>query len=198
MDVGRFKACLFTRKIAYRVDHKTYFKQLHMHLGLLCTIEEIWMKVSKCWSFVNYTLLESLIRRLRFQDLKQEFSQYLKSLHSFQSNTYLRDFSKCYSPSKMEDNWKDMIVHFKLNWEGHTLEDLKDQQYWVNCEFRLPSCCSVLKDIMSGSLIVTWSLPKEIALHARNHLINSGDIMAFCERRNIISVNVDGIECKAG
>ncbi len=198
MNVTEFKSRLFTRIIEYKAEHDSYFKQFHAQLEKSPTIEDIWEKLCDCWNFFNYTLLKSLIRRLRFNDLKQELTHYLNSLQKFQCNTNLCNFAKYYCPLRrrfLEISLKELKVHFNLDWEVCTLEDLDELQDHIRCICQIPSCCTVLREISRGSLIVTWSIPRVIASHAndrlRNDRLSSVDVKSFYEEHNILSININ-------
>ncbi len=194
MDVRKFRASFLTRSIKYRVQHKSFFQQFHMQLNNFSTIEEIWEKISGSWNFLNCTPLKSIICRLQYNHLEHELNEYINSLRKFKCSTPLCDFGKylCQKEKQM-CNLDDFVVHFKLDWQSCNSDVIDDLQECINCNFQIPSCCTVLKAMMMGSLIATWSLPRGIACHVKCYL-NSADILSLFKKNGIKSINIDGDE----
>ena len=118
--VHQFKVRLMTLPIKCKEEHKDFFQQIENELENESTIDIIWMKLSKYWDFMNYTLLENLIRNIGDRSLKQNMKSYLSSLESFRRNTRLCDFAK-HCP-----DLKEFVLHPELDWETCTLEQLKE------------------------------------------------------------------------
>ena len=192
LRLEKLKNQFTSRKIEFRVQHEEYFEQLHAKLKKHSTIEEFWASLSQCWSYFNHTILKSLIRRLRYTDLKEELNQYLDSFQDFQCKTRLCDFSEYLSNPRGLPGL-DLTVYFDLRWEVCTLEELHHLQNDIRCLCQIPCCCTALQEISQGSLIVTWSVPKEIALHARNQL-GKIDLKHFSDEHSILSIDIDDEE----
>lgn len=197
ISVGQFKARLKALPLGYRSEHGAFFEKLNEDLGQITTVDGIWDKLSSYWSFLNYTLLESLIQRLKYDDLKEEMSKYITSLRSFQKATLACDFSRYYSPLKEKNinaDLKNLVVHFHLSWRICTLEDVIKLQGNILRRFHLPSFVAEVKKILAASLIVSWLLPKEIAMLIKEHL-KSTDMTMYYVENGILSISIDGEEC---
>ena len=200
MSVGRFKTRLKSLRIEYRDEHEEFLQKMNSEFEQSPTLDGIWDKLSGYWSFLNYTLLENLIYRLGYRDLKKDMNEYLKSLQSFQYNTRLCDFARYYSALKKKEvsaDLKDFVIRIELNWETCTLEDLDKLHGHILRKFHLPSFSTTLKELLTGSLIITWSLPSELASHVKDQL-KRPDMMAFYKEHSILSISIDGDEHSYG
>ena len=196
--VNRFKARLMTLPIKYKEEHKEFFEQMAKELDGESTINCIWRKLSEYWNFMNYTLLENLIRNIGDHSLKQNMKSYLDSLESFRRNTRLCDFAKhcpVVESRPSEADLKEFVLHLKLDWETCTLEQLDELKGHIIRKFLLPSFALILKKVSHGSLIVTWLLPAQIASTLVQDLENT-DNKGFFKEYKIECMTIDGKEYK--
>ena len=196
--VNRFKARLMTLPIKYKEEHKEFFEQMAKELDGESTINCIWRKLSEYWNFMNYTLLENLIRNIGDHSLKQNMKSYLSSLESFRRNTRLCDFAEhcpVVESRPSEADLKEFVLHLKLDWETCTLEQLEELKGHIIRKFLLPSFALILKKVSHGSLIVTWLLPAQIASTLVQDLENT-DNKGFFKEHKIECMTIDGKEYK--
>ena len=187
-----------TLPIKYKEEHKEFFEQMAKELDGESTINCIWRKLSEYWNFMNYTLLENLIRNIRDQTLKQNMKSYLSSLEFFRRNTRLCDFAKhcpVVESRPSEVDLKEFVLHLKLDWETCTLEQLEELKGHIIRKFLLPSFALNLKKVSHGSLIVTWLLPAQIASTLVQDLENT-DNKGFFKEHKIECMTIDGKEYK--
>ena len=187
-----------TLPIKYKEEHKDFFKQIENELEKESTINSIWMKLSKYWNFMNYTLLENLIHNIGDFSLKQKMRSYLNSLETFRRNTRLCDFAKN-SPAvenrPSEADLKEFVLYLKLDWETCTLEQLEELKGHIIRKFLLPSFALILKKVSHGSMIVTWLLPAQIATTLVQDLENINN-KGFFKEHGIEYMTIDGKEYK--
>ena len=198
IDVNRFKARLMTLPIKYKEEHEDFFQQIENELEKESTINSIWIKLSKYWNFMNYTLLENLIRNIGDRSLKQNMKSYLSSLETFRRNTRLCDFAEhcpAVESRPSEADLKEFVLHLKLDWETCTLEQLEELKGHIIRKFLLPSFALILKKVSHGSLIVTWLLPAQIASTLVQDLENT-DNKGFFKEHKIECMTIDGKEYK--
>ena len=197
MEVDRFTARLISLPFEYKEEHKEFFQQIRDELEKE-SMKRIWSKLSEYWNFLNYTLLENLIRRLGDHILKQKMNSYLNALKEFQSSTRLCDFAECcqeVGDRPSEADLKMFVLNLKLEWETCTLEQLEELKGHIIRKFLLPSFAVILKKVSPGSLIIVWLLPAQIASSLIETLENI-DTRGFCKEHGIESITVDGKECK--
>ena len=198
INVNRFKARLMTLPIKYKEEHEDFFKQIENELEKESTINSIWIKLSKYWNFMNYTLLENLIRNIGDRSLKQNMKSYLSSLETFRRNTRLCDFAEhcpAVESRPSEADLKEFVLYLKLDWETCTLEQLEELKGHIIRKFLLPSFALILKKVSHGSLIVTWLLPAQITSTLMQDLENT-DNKGFFKEHKIECMTIDGKEYK--
>ena len=197
MEVDRFTARLISLPFEYKEEHKEFFQQIRDELEKE-SMKRIWSKLSEYWNFLNYTLLENLIRRLGDHILKQKMNSYLNALKEFQSSTRLCDFAECcqeVGDRPSEADLKMFVLNLKLEWETCTLEQLEELKGHIIRKFLLPSFTIILKKVSHGSLIIVWLLPAQIASSLIETLENI-DTREFCKEHGIESITIDDKECK--
>ena len=197
LDVGQFRACLVTVPIKYREHHEEFFQRLESDIERDTSIDRIWMKLSRYWDFLNYTLLENLVKRFGDDTLKSDMDNYVKRLKEFRSTTRVCIFAKyCTKVNKKlsEHDLQDFILKFKKKcWEECTLEDLENVKENISHKFFLPSFVMNLKDIQPGSIVVTWTLPTVIA-SAIMEILETTYVSEFCNENRIENITIDGYE----
>ena len=196
--VNQFKARLMTLPIKCKEEHEDFFQQIENELEKESTINSIWIKLSKYWNFMNYTLLENLIRNIGDRSLKQNMKSYLSSLETFRRNTRLCDFAEhcpAVESRPSEADLKEFVLHLKLDWETCTLEQLEELKGHIIRKFLLPSFALILKKVSHGSLIVTWLLPAQITSTLVQDLENT-DNKGFFKEHKIECMTIDGKEYK--
>ena len=195
LDVSQFRARLVTVPIKYREHHEEFFQRLESDIKKDTSIDHIWMKLSRYWDFLNYTLLENLVKRFGDHKLKVKMINYVKQLKEFRSTTRVCIFAKyCTKVNKKlsEHDLRDFILKFKKKcWEECTLEDLENVKENISHKFFLPSFVMNLKDIEPGSIVVTWTLPTLIA-SAIMEILETTYVSEFCNENGIESIMIDG------
>lgn len=186
MKAGQFKARLRGLPIDCKDEHCFLDEEISPSL----TIDDIWGKLSKYWSFLNYTLLESLINLLEFHDLIKEMVSFLQSLESFRQKTHLCDFAKCCRAWREKCCEDFFMIHLELNWETCTLEDLHRLHGHILRKFHLPSFSMTLEEIKNGCLIITWSILSELATHVKE-MLRGPDMLTFFKEQRILSISID-------
>ena len=197
LDVSQFRARLVTVPIKYREHHEEFFQRLESDIKKDTSIDHIWMKLSRYWDFLNYTLLENLVKRFGDHTLKSDMDNYVKRLKEFRSTTRVCIFAKyCTKVNKKlsEHDLQDFILKLKKKcWEECTLEDLENVKENISHKFFLPSFMMNLKDIQPGSIVVTWTLPTLIA-SAIMEILETTYVSEFCNENGIESITIDGKE----
>ena len=199
MDIDNLRFCLTSLLAKYKAsgEHTEFFEKLDREFDQCSTVDKLWYKLTRYWDYLNYTLLESLIHRLDDESLVQEMDRYSSSLRSFQASTRLCDFAKCFASKKPEvrENLEKFVVKLDLDWEAYTLAKLDELQGNIIRKFNLPNFSVILEEVTSGSVIVTWALPKVLALRVKSDIENT-NMSSFYKELGIKSIHIQGEECK--
>ena len=125
--VQDFKDRLINLNVRNRELHKEYLDLNIFSETSAESVKDVWLKLSDYWDFLNYTLVEHLIKKYANQDLIETMRSYKRNLEIFRSKTRLCDFviffkgiTKC-----KEVLMESLGVKFDKNWETCTLQDME-------------------------------------------------------------------------
>ena len=198
MDVRSLKVRLTSILARYKGEHDNFFRELDQEFDECSSVDNVWTKLNKYWDYMNWTLLESFIRRLRDPSLREAMDSYVASLESFQKRTRICDFAKCpptERSKKVRPHLKKFVLNLKLDWKVCTLEDLDNLKGCIIRKFNLPKFCIILESVELGSVVVTWALPNALAKLLKTDFENT-DLREFYKEHSISSITIDGELCK--
>ena len=160
-------------------------------------MDDIWEKLCSYWNYLNYTLLESFIESLEDPELSHKMESYLQLHKIFLRHTHVCDFAEhCpVTTQEVKTELKDFVIRLDLDWDRCTLEEVDDRADHIMRKFHLPKFLMNLKEITSGSILITWSLPAVLASRVRSDLENT-DLSSFKKEHGILTVTIGGQECK--
>ena len=198
MDVRSLKARLTSILAKYKGEHDKFFRELDQEFDECSSVDNVWTKLNKYWDYMNWTLLESFVRRLRDPSLREAMDSFKASLKAFQKRTHLCDFAKCLPPERslvVRPHLKKFVLNLKLDWKVCTLEDLDNLKGHIIRKFNIPDFCFILEKVKIGSLVVTWALPNALAKRLKTDFENT-DLSEFYKEHGISSITIDGELCK--
>ena len=139
-------------------------------LRKLPDVSDLIFELDNYWDYLNYFLLERLLlrqatRRLIaddrvYDELHQCMQQYKKHMEYFRKHTDVKVY--CSSVIKQKEN-QQIPEGFKehvLTRELKTLEDVEKFRLELAAEYKLVDCLVFLKKIETGSVILTFWIPK--------------------------------------
>ena len=200
VDVDQFTARLANLPLEHQEVHREFLKEINTEMRLKGTaLLNIWLKLSSYWNFLNYFLLEQVIRKFGDDHLKFTLEDYKKLKH-FRCKTRLSDFAKCFKqvriPSDVsEETSKKIAMKLGKCWDECTLEDLENLTGKFTQKLFFSSFALKLEDITTGCIYVTWSIPAGVGASLQENLENI-DIGEFRKEHGITSITIDGEECK--
>ena len=195
--MDEFLQILINLPIRHKDIHKDFIDNICSEIEAYSNLLSIWCELNNYWNFMNYTLLENLVNKFGDKDLISKMQDYKKDLKEFRNKTRLCDFTNyCtkYNKKVSEDDFKELVFKLNQSWEKCTLENLEMLQESITHKFFLPSFSMTIKEIGSGSIIVKWSIPTEIATSLEKSLEKT-DIREFCKENEIESIILDRKEC---
>ena len=198
MSVRSLKVRLTSILARYKGEHDDFFRELDQEFDECSSVDNVWTKLNKYWDYMNWTLLESFIRRLRDSSLREAMDSYVASLELFQKRTRICDFAKCpptERSQKIRPHLKKFVLNLKLDWKVCTLEDLDNLKGCIIRKFNLPKFCIILESVELGSVVVTWALPNALAKRLKTDFENT-DLSEFYKENGISSITIAGELCK--
>ena len=196
LETDEFLANLVRLPIEHRDIHKEFFKSLYFEIEEYKNMSSIWHRLNTYWDFLNYTLIENLVKEFGDSDLISRMQDYKKDLKEFRHKTRLCDFAKYhteYTKQVTEGDLKEFVVKLKNCKDEYSLEDLEKLKKEITHQFLLPSFLMTIRALGNNPLIITWSIPTLIATSLQRNLENI-DIREFCKENGIESIHLDGKE----
>ena len=198
MTVGRLRARILSLPVEFQDEHQDFLTRELNNLTT-STVDEIWGKLCGYWNYLNYTLLENLIKNLGSKDpeLIHKMESYLQLHKIFLQHTRVCDFAKhCpVTTQKVKTELKDFVIRLDLDWDKCTLEEVDNRADHIMRKFHLPKFLMNLKEITCGSILITWSLPAVLASRVRSEL-EITYMTSFKMKHGVLSITIDDQECK--
>ena len=144
-----------------KYEYQEFIHEHVMQIDTETTLDELWMRLSSYWNFLNFDLLEHVISNFDSEDLKHKMESYKHDLQSFRNSTRLCDFID-YWPASKEPfpamDFKRLSVALDWDWNSCTLEDLDRLEGSLTSTLNMPKFAFLLKDIKHEGRItfITW------------------------------------------
>ena len=189
MSVSAFKLRLFNLSVQDKKLHMKFLREIKD-----ATFNDVLFELNMYWDFLNYTLLEHLVKKFGDEALKVSMEDYKKRLKEFRCKTRLCDFAKHFKHIKKELERKELKIKKDKSWEECTLEDLENWRENITQKLfpDLPSFILELQAIDEGCVSITWGVP---AVYATTLIEKMKTLdVSFCKEHGILSLHVDGVE----
>lgn len=112
------------------------------------------------YNFLNYSLLDILVKNFGNKKLKKEMEHYKVELKKFRQTTALCEFVEYFEAQTIfsVEDLQDFLVKVKGDWKKFTLEDMETIKRNITQKFFLPSFVMLLKSIKPGCIEIIWSI----------------------------------------
>ena len=161
------------------------------------TIVGIWMELSRYLNFLNYEILEHILKKFKDDILQTRMKDYLKDIQRFFKTTRLCDFLKCWpvrgkTPPEKELR-KFLSTKTKKDWNTCTLEELDCVRHNLAKRLLIPSFALDPADAGPGCVSMTYSIPPSMVAQLQSHIQNA-ELKVFADM-DIETITVDGVVC---
>ena len=161
------------------------------------TIVGIWMELSRYLNFLNYEILEHILKKFKDDILQTRMKDYLKYIQRFFKTTRLCDFLKCWPvrgktpPEKELRNF--LSTKTKKDWNTCTLEELDCVRHNLAKRLLIPSFALDPADAGPGCVSMTYSIPPSMVAQLQSDIQNA-ELNVFADM-DIETITVDGVVC---
>ena len=197
ISVKMFKSHLLKLNVQNKLQHREFLAATLPKISKDSIFEDIWEPFCGYFNFLNYSLLEHLVKRLGDTRLVDRFEDYKDRLRSFRSTTLVRDFAvfivELKKPSLSKQRLKRIIIKSKKSWDSCTLEDLERSKQNISKKFFIPTNFLSMLDAESSCVSVTWAVPDTIAASIQVNF-DRADVVDLCKAEEIISIEIDAKE----
>jgi hypothetical protein len=144
------------------------------------------------WDYLNYPLLDHLIRKFNLEVVKAQMDQYKCEVELFRKRTPLDLYCKTHKKKRIDpppQNFVKVVVEF--HWpekrEIVTMEDVEQFRQEYASHYKLHECAIRVADIRYGSLIVTWFIPECLVEKLKTNVPEQIFSKYFVTRLEIVS-----------
>ena len=194
----KFRHTLRCLPLSIRNDHLQFLEKSLPNIDKAENIDEIFRYLNMYWNFLDYTLLEYVIKRYGDKFLKSKMRRYVHDLAEFRKNTTIAQvcrFAKSWSiRPDLPQHFSTLRTKFSKSAAEYTLEELEQFRLTFCREFSLrlsDSVAMLAASITNGSVIINWYVPSSLV----------DDLMAaifrhpgsFFEQQFVVEIVLNGI-----
>ena len=179
--------------VSLRPQHRSFIEEKLTNITPPETFAKIWSILNLYWDFLNYGLLEHVIKQCGSEYLKQQMQEYVRQLSAFKKTTRLCDFIEswpCRDDGPPEDQLKKVVVKMRHEWSQCTLQDMESFKKALVHKFFLPEFDMLLQKAERGCVCVIWLTSPSIATLLQQNLANIET--EFFKKHGIDAVTIDG------
>ena len=159
-------------------------------------VDEIFDILDPYWSYVDYDLLEHIIKVFGTSDLQEEMRKYIAELEQFEKKTTVHDFSLAIQEEVViPAHFGKLAVKLKKDSKSFTLHDVRQFKKSVENESSLKEYTLLFRGRSSNSVKIIFAFPPEA--HAK--LLEVFKDKQFRKKHKVMSEEfstVQDVECK--
>ena len=184
-----------------QVVYSELFEEKSRALDRCEDFREFFRKLAECLNFVDFHLLECVIKKHGSTELRTQMSKYRGDLKKFLESTTvdqlirLWDPRPIYRPELVPTEYRDYVIQLNLHPKRCTLEELEDLRSTTRHSIQgapLLTAAIILFDVSDGSVTVVWKVQEgvvKVLSVALSRLIESSS--DFIERYKILVLLLD-------
>ena len=163
IPVARFRQTLMTLPNAISKEHETFIIDKYSVFMEAESVEYIFAYLNFYLSFIDFSLLEHIIKHFGSHGLQQKMKLYSKDMEMFRTETSVADIIPHLS-GRPEPPPHFARLKRKLDFDPKTctLEDLEQHRKEFGSEFSLSKFALFLVEIGEGSLVEVYLIPSDI------------------------------------
>ena len=158
--VGQFRdTFLLNLDVFEKERHAPFFSSYANKLCEASTFDALFIMFGLYWDYLNYHLLECLVRVYGDPDTKRCMKEYVEDVSSFMEATTLQVFWKiepCLKSTPPPGFVKTIVRHERGISATSTLKDVEDIRLKINENTQIRKFAILLSAITEGSILITW------------------------------------------
>ena len=172
-------------------EHKCVIKEIKAELKYAKSVKDVLYAVDDHWDFLNYSLLQHIIKEYASEELKKQMSDFAKEVITFRKETRLHIFSKLFKRKrkKANDKFRKLVTEHDIDLKTATLERVEEIRQDICSELSLPDFSLELAAVESGSLVITWLVPQSLVAYIQEAIKLSSPSMRY---HNVSKLTIDG------
>ena len=190
-EIKRFRHTLTHLPLEIRHDHSEYIEEHLTKIEEADNIECLFHHLNLYWSFLDYSLLEHIIKRHGSKDLKTKMRTYTKDITEFRKKTTLSQLSGCWSERvSLPPHFSQLTIKLDKDPTKCTVDELLLRFKTSLCkDLSLPQFTLVLVRIGEGCITTVWHIPTSL----EGHLCITNFQPSFFVRHGILQLKLNQI-----
>ena len=182
--------------LSIRADHYRFLKENLLNIEKAESIDEIFMYLNLYWTFIDYQLLEHIIRKHGSDYLKAKMEEYVQDLDKFKSTTTIRQICglarKWCSRLDLPQHFALLSTKFRKDPAAYTLEELEHFRVSFCREFSLSESTAMFAGAAEGSLGILWHMPSSLVPDLTAAILSHPHSNTFFEQQSLLLLEIDG------
>ena len=196
-SVKKFRHTVILLPLSIKADHYHFLKENLLNINKAKSIKKIFMYLNLYWNFIDYHLLEHIIREHGSDYLKVQMEVYVQDLTLFKRITTIGQICglarRWYTRPDLPQHFALLSTKFKKDPSEYTLEELEHFRVSFCREFSLSESAAMFAGAIEGSLIILWHIPSslvpELFTAIFSHPQHSN---GFFEQQSLLLLEIDG------
>ena len=192
--IDTFKVRLVSMDVDGEEHHVPYLEEIAENND---TIVKIWMKLSRYMNFLNYEILQHILRKFEDDNLQKRMDEYSEQMRKFFKTTRLCTFLTCWPVRGMtppEEELRNFLTaKTTKDWNTCTLEELDNTRESLARKLLIPKFALILENASRGCVSITFSIPPSLVAQLHD-VIKNTELKVFVEM-DIETITVDGVVC---
>ncbi|XP_064392955.1 uncharacterized protein LOC135340534 [Halichondria panicea] len=195
IPVTEFRQTLMIMPSFIKNVNKDFIKSNYSLFEEAKSIESIFLHLNFYLSFIDFSLLEHIIKQFGSDSLKRDMSSYAEDMRQFRLNTSVSE-ALDHLPRNSDTPAGYCRLTLKLDFDVHTatLEDVDTYRKRFASEFLLSQLALSLFDLQESSLLVTWLVPAAVGAMISDQVQKKSSSFFLSLSNNILKLSLKG-EC---
>ena len=157
-----FQVTLTSLPLFKQYEDKDFLKVEKIRIKASKNVDEIFDILDPYWSYVDYDLLEHIIKEFGTSDLQQEMRKYITELEQFETTTTVHNFNLATEEEVViPAHYGKLAVKLKKDPKSFTLHDLRDFKKSVENESSLKEYTLLFQRVSCSSVEIILAFPPE-------------------------------------
>ena len=194
----RFRCTLRCLPLSIKQDHLKFLENSLPNIDKAEDFDEIFRYLNLYWNFIDYHLLEYVIKKYGDESLKAKIGEYVRDLAAFRKNTTIAQvcrFAKSWSiRPDLPQHFSTLRTKFSKSAAEYTLEELEQFRLTFCREFSLSlseSVAMLAAGVMDGSVVLLWHIPSSLVDDLMPAVFSHP--RSFFEQQLVVEIVLNGI-----
>ena len=157
-----FQVMLTSLPLFKQHEDKNFLKKEKIHIKKAKDVDEIFDILEPYWNYVDYDLLEYIIKELGTSDLQEEMKEYITELEQFEKKTTVHNFSLATQGKEViPAHYRELAVKLDKDSKECTLHDVRQFKNSVVNQSSLENYALLIERVSCSSVKIIFAFPPE-------------------------------------